>query len=107
VGLAAQEGSPGEVVAVGRGLDAVGYEDLPDGGGRDVDSQGGEFAVVPPVTPAGVVACQAQDEGADAAGGGRPAGLSGATRAGVVRRSRSRCQRRIVSASKFLIRPAE
>ena len=35
VGLAAREGGPGGVVAVGRGPDVVGCEDLPDGGGRD------------------------------------------------------------------------
>jgi hypothetical protein len=56
VRLAAQEGGPGEVVAVGRGRDVVGFEDLPDGGGRDLDSQGGEFAVDSSVAPTGVVA---------------------------------------------------
>jgi hypothetical protein len=56
VGLAAQEGGPAEVVAVGRGRDVVGCEDLPDGAGRDRDSQGGEFAVDSSVAPTGVVA---------------------------------------------------
>ena len=83
VGLAAQEGGPGEVVAVGRGLDAVGLEDLPDGGGCDRDGKCGEFAVDSAVAPAGVVACQAQDEGADAADGGWSAGLSGTKCSGV------------------------
>ena len=38
VGLVAQEAGPGEVVPVGRRSDAVGFEDLPDGGGCDRDS---------------------------------------------------------------------
>jgi hypothetical protein len=63
------------VVAVGRGLDVVGFEDLPDGGGHGLDSQGGEFAVDSAVTPAGVLACQAQDEGSNAADAGRSAGV--------------------------------
>jgi hypothetical protein len=57
--LAAQEGGLGEVVAVGRGWNAVGGEDLPDGGGGHVDCQGGEFAMNSPITPAGVVSGQA------------------------------------------------
>ena len=65
------------------GLDAVGLEDLPDGGGCDLDGEGGEFAVDSPVAPAGVFSREAQDEGADAAGGGRSAGLFGARRLGV------------------------
>ena len=59
VRLAAQEGGPGEVVAVGRGRDAVGCEDFPDGGGGDLDDEGGEFAVDSSVAPAGVVAREA------------------------------------------------
>jgi hypothetical protein len=43
--LAAQEGGPGQVIAVRSRLDAVDLEDLPDGGGRDLESQDGEFAV--------------------------------------------------------------
>ena len=83
VGLAAQEGGPGQVVAVRRGLDVVGCEDLPDGGGRDFDSQGGEFTVDSAVTPAGVVARQAQDEDSNAADDGTSAGLFGASDPGV------------------------
>jgi hypothetical protein len=83
VRLTAQEAGPAEVVAVGRGLDAVGLEDFPDGGGRDLDSQGRKFAVDSPVAPAGVVARQAQDEGSDAADGGASAGSFGARCAGV------------------------
>ena len=56
VRLAAQKTGPGEAVTVGRGLDAVGLEDLPDSGRRDRDSQDGEFAMDSPVTPMGVFA---------------------------------------------------
>jgi hypothetical protein len=47
--LAAQEAGPGLVVALGCGFDAVGLEDFPDGGGGDLDFQGGELAVDAPV----------------------------------------------------------
>ncbi len=78
VRLAAQETGPGEAVTVGRGLDAVGLEDLPDGGRRDRDSQDGEFAMDSPVTPMGVFARQAQDERSNARDGGTSAGSCGA-----------------------------
>ncbi len=81
--LAAQEGGPGELVAVGRGLDAVGLEDLPDGGGCDRDAQDGEFTVDSPVAPARVFGRQAQNEGSDAAGGGASAGSCEARGPGV------------------------
>ncbi|MEU5943793.1 hypothetical protein ABZ807_32620 [Micromonospora sp. NPDC047548] len=35
--LAAQEGGPGLAVTFGGGLDVVGLEDFPDGGGGDLD----------------------------------------------------------------------
>jgi hypothetical protein len=47
--LAAQKDGPGLAVALGCGLDAVGFEDLPHRGGRDLDPQGGQFAVGSPV----------------------------------------------------------
>jgi hypothetical protein len=81
--LAAQEGGPGQVIAVRRRLDAVDREDLPDGGGRDLESQDGEFAVDCAVFPAGVLVRQAQDEGSDAADGGASGGSCGARCAGV------------------------
>ena len=68
--LAVQESGPGEVVALGCGLDAVGFEDLPRGGGGDLDSQSGEFAVDSPVAPAWVFPDKAEDEGLDTADGG-------------------------------------
>jgi hypothetical protein len=70
------------VIGVRRRLDAVDLEDLPDGGGRDLESQDGDFAVESPVSPAGVVVRQAQDEGSDAADGAS-AGPFGARCAGV------------------------
>jgi hypothetical protein len=75
--LAAQEGRPGQVIAVGRGRDAVGLEDLPDGGGRDLDSQDGELAVDSSVAPTGIFVRQAQDKGSDVPGGGTSAGALG------------------------------
>ena len=81
--LATQEGGPGQAIAVRRRLDAVDLEDLPDGGGRDLESQDGEFAVASAVSPAGVVVRQAQDEGSNAADGGASAGSLGARCAGV------------------------
>jgi len=81
--LAAQEGGPGQVIAVRRRLDAVDLEDLPDGGGGDLESQDGEFAVDSAVSPAGVVVRQAQDENSDAVDGGASAGSFGARCAGV------------------------
>jgi hypothetical protein len=72
--LAAQEGGPGLAVALGRGFDPVGLEDFPDCGGGYLDPQGGQLAVDSPVAPARVFPRQAQDEGLDAANGGRSAG---------------------------------
>jgi hypothetical protein len=76
VGLAAQEVGPGCVLALGCGWDAVLAQDLPDGGGGDLDAEGGEFAVDAAVAPRGVLSGQAQDQGADRADRGRaPAAL--------------------------------
>ena len=81
--LAAQEGGPGEAVAVGCRRDAVGLEDLPDSGGRDLDSQDGELAVDSAVAPTSVFAREAQDEGSNAPGGGASAGSFGTRDPGV------------------------
>ena len=69
VRLTAQEVGPAEVVAVGRGLDAVGLEDFPDGGGRDLDCGAGEPAVDALVPPVRVLAGEPQDESSGAAVG--------------------------------------
>jgi hypothetical protein len=97
VGLVAQERGPGEVVAVGRGPDAVGCEDLPDRGGGDLDSEGGEFAVDSSVSPAGVVVRTTQDEARMPRTVGGGPGRVGRDALAWRRRGRSRCQRRIVS----------
>jgi hypothetical protein len=47
------------------GIDASLQQDLPDRRWGDLDPEHEEFAVHPPVTPAGVLLCQPQDEGAD------------------------------------------
>ena len=75
--LATQEGGPGQLITVRRRRDAVDLEDLPDGGGRDLESQDGEFAVDSAVSPAGVFMRQAQDEGSNAADSGASAGSLG------------------------------
>ncbi|KUL43753.1 hypothetical protein ADL28_42215 [Streptomyces violaceusniger] len=51
----------------------MGLEDFPDSGGGEPDFQGGELAVDSPVAPVGVLPGQAEDEGLDAADGGRSA----------------------------------
>lgn len=71
--LAAQEGGPGLVVALGCGLDPVALEDFPNRGGGDLDAEGGQFAVDASVAPARVLAGQAEGEGLDATAGGWPA----------------------------------
>lgn len=74
MGLAAQERGPGLVVPFERGLDPERPEDLPHGGGCDLDAEGGELAVDAPVAPPAVLAGQTQDEGRDLAAGRRSAG---------------------------------
>src|SRR4051812_45358221 len=49
VGLAAEEGGPGLVIALRGGFDPLLFEDFPHGGGRDRDAEHGEFAVDAPV----------------------------------------------------------
>jgi hypothetical protein len=68
--LTTQEGRPRQVVAVRRGFDAVDLEYLPDHGRGYGDSQSRELAVDASVTPAWVVASQAEDQRTDAADGG-------------------------------------
>ena len=50
-GLTAQERRPGGVVTDRGGPDPVPFEDLPDGGWCDRDSQTDQFTVDPPVAP--------------------------------------------------------
>src|SRR5258708_28307202 len=72
--LGAQEARPGGVVALGCGVDAVFLEDVPHGGGGDLDAAGREFAVDAPVAPVGVVVGEPEHQGADGAQGARAAG---------------------------------
>jgi hypothetical protein len=82
--LAAQEGGPGLMVALGYGLDSVALQDFPHGGGGDRDAESGQLAVDASVAPTGVLPRQAHDEGSDTANRRRPAGPFRAGRVGVV-----------------------
>ncbi len=64
-GLGVKEGGPGDVRALGRGIDAFGLEDFPDGGGCQFDAEECEFAVDAPVAPGGVLLGEAEYEAAD------------------------------------------
>ena len=55
LGLGAQELRPGRPGPPRRGADAVGLEDLPHGRRRDLDSQAGQLAVDPGVSPCRVL----------------------------------------------------
>ena len=60
VGLAAQESGPGGGRAFGCRVDALVLEDLPDGRGRDLDAQDGQFAGDSAITTTRVLTNQAQ-----------------------------------------------
>jgi hypothetical protein len=75
--LGVQEGCPGGVVAVRGGVDAVLVEDVPDGGGGDLDAEGGQFAVHAPVSPSRIFIYESEHQQADGADGSRPAGALG------------------------------
>ena len=95
--LAVQEGGPGQSVAFGAGFDVVGFEDLPHGEGRHRDAQAGEFAMGPAVDPVRVlVGMRRMSTRMLRTVGGRPGCLGRDLRAWW-RRSRVRCQRRMVS----------
>ncbi|MEV1171395.1 hypothetical protein [Nonomuraea sp. NPDC049784] len=63
--LAAEKVGPGGVLPLGRGVDAVVFEYLPDRGGGDLDVERGQLAVDAPVAPCGVLPCQSQHQDAD------------------------------------------
>jgi hypothetical protein len=65
LGLGAQEASPRDGRPLRGWVNAIGLEDLPHGGGSDLDAGEDEFAVDAPVAPGGVLGCQAEDEAAD------------------------------------------
>ena len=97
IGLGAEEAGPGGGGALGCRVDPGVVEDLPHGGGGDLDAEDEEFAVDAPVAPARVLSCQAQYEQADGADGARQARATGAGSGRVAAASRSRCQRSTVS----------
>jgi hypothetical protein len=91
VGLGAQERGSGGAVPLRCGVDAVLLEDIPQGGGGDLDAEGGELAVDTPVPPTGVVVCEPEHQVR-----GRSGRLGRETLAWRWR-SRSRCRRSSVS----------
>lgn len=70
-GVESQEVGTGGGAAVGRGGEALGLENLPYGGGSDLDAEGGELTVHAPVPTRRVLPHQAQDQNADRADRGR------------------------------------
>jgi hypothetical protein len=76
--LGVQEGGPGGVVAVRGWVDAVFVEDVPHGGGGDLDAEGGQFAVDAPVSPPRILIDESKHQQADGADGAWPARALGA-----------------------------
>ena len=62
LGLGAQERRPGLTAPSRCRVDAGVFEDLPDGGGGDLDAQDEQLAVDAPVAPRAVLPSQAQDQ---------------------------------------------
>ena len=92
--LGAEELGPGARCALRCGIDARVSEDLSHGRGGNLQAEDKEFAVDAAVAPARVLLRQAQNQDPD--GAGRP-GRFGRDILAWRRRSRSRCQGRIVS----------
>ena len=82
--LGAEEGGTGGAVAVRCGVDAVFVEDVPHGGGGDLEAQGGQFAVHAAVPPPWILVDESKHQQADGADGARPARALGAGLLGVV-----------------------
>src|SRR5438477_13046958 len=72
-GLGAEETDPGSGDTLGRGVDPGLLQDLPHGGGRDLNPEHEQFAVDAALAPAVVLPCQAQHQLADGADGARTA----------------------------------
>ena len=60
-----EELRPGDLGSFRGSIDAVGFEDLPDGGGGDPVAEAREFAVDAAVAPGRVLGGEAQDESTD------------------------------------------
>jgi hypothetical protein len=73
LGWGAEELCPGAGGALGCGVDVCVGEDLPDGGGGDLDAEDEEFAVDAAVAPARVFLGQAQYQDSDGSYGAGPA----------------------------------
>jgi hypothetical protein len=71
------------VVAFGCGVDAVLLEDVPYGGGGDLDAEGREFAVDAPLAPGAVLVGEPEHQDADGAHGARATWALGAGGSGV------------------------
>ena len=82
-GLGAREAGPCDRRPLRGRAGVIGGEDLPHGGGSDLDAGEGEFAVDAPVAPGGVPGCQAEDEAADRGESARTPRPSVHARAGV------------------------
>jgi len=72
--LRAEKRRPGFRVASWCGLDSRPFQDRPHGRRGDGDTETGKLTVDTPVTPGGVLACEAHDDLAGLGGGGGPAG---------------------------------
>jgi len=76
-GLGFQELGPSYAAAVWCGIDAVVFENLPDGGCSDVVDVVGDFAVDAPVAPGGVIGGHLKGEPPDLRVGWWPSGFVG------------------------------
>ena len=81
--LGAQEIGPVSGAALGCRVDPGLAQDLPDGGRGDLHPEHQQFAVHPAISPAGILADQAEHQDADRAHGPRQAGMPGPGPAGV------------------------
>src|SRR6185437_12052784 len=95
--LAAQEGGPGQVIAVRRRLDAVDLEDLPDGGGATLSPKMASSPWILRYPQLGLSCARRRTRTRMLWTVGRLPGRLGRDALAWRRRSKSRCQRRTVS----------
>ncbi len=95
LGLRLEKLRPGRTGPPGCGIDSGRAEDFPCGGGADLVAESGEFAVDAPIPPGGILVARRTVRARTPAGMvGRPARMGGVVQR---RRTRCRCQRRIVA----------
>lgn len=70
LGLSGEELAPGRTRSSRRGVDVGIVQDLPHGGGRDAMAESDQFALHPPVSPAGILRCHPHHEILDRCGSG-------------------------------------